>query len=191
MAFAASDAHAAARGSPFAPLSVEFAHYYAARRLPTFEPHRGVPLRVMADTIRHDGQPLELGWPYLPHLPKNLSQYKPPADPGTLYRRESQNWQPSVDAICTQIDAGNPVIVIIQPTLAFHFAAAGTVVHDAPNDPVSAAPHAVIAVGHGVEGSVRTVLLRNSWGPGWGDAGCIWVGEDYLAPRLYQVSTME
>jgi len=51
--------------------------------------------------------------------------------------------------------------------------------------------HAVIAVGLGELNSAHCLLLRNSWGPGWGDLGHGWIHEDYLAPRLLIAGIMK
>jgi hypothetical protein len=64
MAFAASDAHAAARPG-WAPLSVEWAYYHAVQRDGGL-PHQGATMPAMLTSIREDGQSHEADWPYAP-----------------------------------------------------------------------------------------------------------------------------
>ena len=72
MAFAGSDAHSFAQGTTDY-LSAEYAHYGASRRRSPIDPHRGVPMSLMIDAIREDGQPKEEGWPYLDAIPSPVS----------------------------------------------------------------------------------------------------------------------
>ena len=51
--------------------------------------------------------------------------------------------------------------------------------------------HAVVAVAHGLIGTERAVLVRNSWGADWGLAGHAWLPETYLAPRLTHVALLK
>jgi C1A family cysteine protease len=50
--------------------------------------------------------------------------------------------------------------------------------------------HAVIAVGHGTADGHRAILVRNSWGPGWGDAGHGWLTESFLKYRLFATAVL-
>lgn len=188
MAFAASDAHAAACG-PFQPLSVEYAHYHAVRRKAVFAPEAGVPLHLMMAALKEDGQPAEADWPYLPTLPSDISLWRPPAQVGALFRRESVTGLPTVGTIFAHLDTGRPVVVVIMISQAFHYATQSKTISDA-DQTVDAGVHAMIAVGHGYDGSERVVLLRNSWGSSWCDEGNVWVSESYLARRLLGLAVM-
>jgi C1A family cysteine protease len=55
--------------------------------------------------------------------------------------------------------------------------------------------HAVVAAGYdddrriqnsapGCEPTIGAILIRNSWGPAWGDGGYGWLPYDYLRKRL-------
>ncbi|MGB3625108.1 MAG: hypothetical protein WA989_04750 [Henriciella sp.] len=47
----------------------------------------------------------------------------------------------------------------------------------------------MLAVGRGgPEG--RHILIRNSWGPGWGDNGHAWLPPDYLVKQLAEAATV-
>lgn len=188
MAFAASDAHAAARG-PYEPLSVEFAHFQGIRRKAVFDPSKGVPLPLMMAAIRDDGQPLESGWPYLLALPSDIGMWSPPPGAAPVFRRGSAPGSPLVADVLSHLDAGRPVVVVVKITRAFHFAVTGKAIAETAQDP-DAGLHAMIAIGHGYDGTDRVILLRNSWGTSWCDNGHAWVTEQYLAGRLLGFAVM-
>ena len=77
LAFAASDAHAAAR-TGWEPLSAEWAYYHALKRDGGL-PDDGVTLDAMLATIKSDGQPVEAEWPYIKAPITDLKSWKPPA----------------------------------------------------------------------------------------------------------------
>jgi hypothetical protein len=62
LAFAMSDAHAAARGSPWLPLCCEYLFYYAKQRDPT-PANEGTTIPAIRAALQHDGQPVENDWP--------------------------------------------------------------------------------------------------------------------------------
>lgn len=78
LAFATSDAHAAARGDPWTPLSCEYL-FYCAKQRDTTPAHLGTTLRATRAALEHDGQPPETARPYLHALPADLAKWKPPA----------------------------------------------------------------------------------------------------------------
>lgn len=74
LAFAMSDAHAAARGAPWLPLSCEYLFYHAKQR-DKAPPHVGTTIPAIRAALEHDGQPIETAWPYLPALKENRTQW--------------------------------------------------------------------------------------------------------------------
>jgi hypothetical protein len=187
MAFAASDAHSFARAS-VDPLSAEYAFYHAVRRQLIPDRTKGVSFSAMVATVATDGQPLESGWPYLADLQPN-DPWTPPGSPGTLYRR---NTTTIANALTEMVDAlldGSPVVMGMEISDSFYVLSAGDVLP--PVNEAVAGKHAVIAVGLGEVNSARCLLLRNSWGVGWGDLGYGWIHENYLAPRLLVAGIMK
>jgi C1A family cysteine protease len=187
MAFAASDAHSFARNSLDA-LSAEYAFYHAVHRQLTPDRTKGVSFSAMVDTIATDGQPLESGWPYLSDLQAN-DPWTPPVSPGTLYRRNTTTIANALKEIVDALLAGSPVVIGMEIGNSFYDLSADDVL-PAANEAV-AGRHAVIAVGLGELNSARCLMLRNSWGAGWGDLGHGWIHEDYLAPRLLVAGIMK
>src|SRR5947209_11100339 len=89
LAFALSDAHAAALAQPGTPLSCEYLFYHAKQHDKT-PAHAGTTIPAIRAALERDGQPVESAWPYLSALPADLAQWKPPAEVGTLFRRPSR-----------------------------------------------------------------------------------------------------
>ena len=188
LAFAISDAHAAVR-EPWAALSCEFAFYHAQRRA-------GSPLTAaarlpeMLATLKEEGQPLEDDWPYLAALPSNLDAYGPPANL-VVFRRDGESRPVGVDEIIGLLDTGSPTVMLMMLSDAFYMPDALGVVRAAAGEgPDPARRHAVIAVGYSMVDGARAVLIRNSWGAGWGLDGHAWLPEPFIAPRLTRLALL-
>jgi hypothetical protein len=187
MAFAASDAHSFARASVDA-LSAEYAFYHAVHR--QFIPDRtnGVSFSAMVEAVATDGQPLESGWPYMPDLQPHAA-WTPPASPGTLYLRNTATIANVLTEVVDALLDGNPVVIGMELGDSFYDLRTDDVLP--PANEAVAGRHAVIVVGLGEVNSARCLLLRNSWGLGWGDLGYGWIHEDYIAPRLLVAGVMK
>jgi hypothetical protein len=190
LAFATSDLHAALRGS-WAPLSCEYLFYHAQRRA-NKKPNEGVLLSSVLDAVRHDGQPHETGWPYLPTLPADLSQWVPPSGVAPLFRRAGETGKYTVDAIVQELDHRRPLIVLLRLSWSFDWVRPDGIVDEAAGEqPDLNRRHAVIAVGHGEAKGQRAVIIRNSWGDGWGAGGYGYLTEKYLVSRVFQLATLK
>lgn len=187
-AFAASDGHAAVRGEK-RDLSVEYAYFHALKRQGSSDPDDGVELGVMTETIEHDGQPYEEGWPYSPIPPKSFSDWSPPVNPGPVFRRTSETQSPTVEQVCHWLGERRPVVLGVRISDQFFQDSKDEVFDDVPNDQ-NAGGHAVLAVGYGQVGSQVAVLIRNSWGSEWRADGHAWLTEGYLRPRLLGAAAM-
>lgn len=188
LAFATSDAHAALRPG-WTPLSCEFAYYHAQRRAGR-PPTVGSSLAAMLDTLRADGQPAEADWPYLEHLPATPDDYGPPGNV-TVFRRGGEQRPGGINEIVTAIAGGRAVLVLMMLSDAFYVpSAAGIISAPASEGPDPLRRHAVVAVAHGMIGTEFVVLVRNSWGAGWGLTGHAWLTAAYLAPRLLRIAIL-
>ena len=187
-AFAASDAHAAVRAG-WSPLSCEYAFYHAVKRTGE-HPGRGVAMSAVLETLREEGQPVEEAWPYLPVAPADLSDWVPPLDVGPCFQRDSRAVLKSVGEIVRRLERSVPVVLSFRLSEAFFsgWDENGVVAQDA--EPSMALRHAAVAAGHGMHGSERWLLIRNSWGVGWGCGGYGWVGEEYLDRALLGATEM-
>src|SRR5215472_1348802 len=97
MAFAASDAHAGLRAG-WEPLSVEWAYYHAVRR-DGAKPDDGATLTSMLKVLEVDGQPHEIGWPYIAKPILELTAWKPPPGVSPLFRRDGNRITAALDEI--------------------------------------------------------------------------------------------
>jgi Papain family cysteine protease len=189
LAFAASDTHAALREG-WAPLSCEYAFFQAQRRAGRM-PNAGALLSSMLEALRKDGQPEESGWPYQSATPGDTASWAPPREVGKLFGRDGAIATHSIDRVIQELDQGRPVIVLTMLSRAFYQRTPHGVVDPAPDEqPEPDRRHAVVAVGHGKVDGQRAVLVRNSWGPSWGDAGYGWLTERFLGPRIYAAATL-
>jgi hypothetical protein len=189
LAFAASDAHAGLRPG-WAPLSCEYAFYHAQRRAGR-PPSRGALLSSMLEALRNDGQPEESGWPYLPATPGDPTTWAPPATVGAVFGRAGDKAGASIEQIVHELNEGRPVIILLTLSQAFYKPTAQGVIHPVAGEtPQPERRHAVIAVGHGKVASHLAVLVRNSWGERWGDAGYGWLTEPFLGPRVFAAAKL-
>lgn len=185
MAFAASDAHAAARAK-WVPLSAEWAYYHALQRCGG-PPDAGVTISAAMETLEQDGQPIESGWPYIAQDITDPAAWQPPTV-NELFKRCHTTCSAKVDDIVKELEAKRPVVLVTALSPAFYQPQSGIV---EANDPVTPLPlHALIAVGHGTRAQTSFILVRNSWGDAWGMNGYAWVSAPYLAPRLLDAAVL-
>lgn len=189
LAFALSDAHAAAIGGAWMPLSCEYLFYHAKQRDQTAA-HHGTTIPAIREALEQDGQPVESAWAYLSQLPADVTQWRPPTNVGTLFRRQSDVNGMAFDDIWATVESGQPVLVGMTVSDAFYAPGAdGIVDSDEPEDPMR--KHAVVIVATATQAKKRLVLARNSWGQAWGMSGYAWLVERYASPRIRVVLAIQ
>ncbi len=190
LAFAASDTHAALRDA-WEPLSCEYIFFHAQRRAGRTAKD-GATLPSMLEALRQDGQPHETGWPYLVTLPADLTHWRPPQGVTPLYRRAGEPGADTIDAIVAELEQDRPVLTLLTLSRSFDWIGADCIVDPGPTEqPEYLRRHAVVAVGHGEAKGQRAVLIRNSWGAGWGDGGYGWLTEKFLIPRIFRIAILK
>jgi len=119
--------------------------------------------------------------------PKDVSAWSPPSDPGKLYgRRSVPTSAPSFQSVCKILDMDSPAIVLLKLSQSFWFPDGEGVVVPIPGEvPDPDVRHAVVGVAHGVVDGSPAILIRNSWGLGWGLSGHAWLLEEFVAPRIF------
>ena len=181
LAFAVSDTHAALRPEK-QELSCEYIYHHAVNSSHG-DPRRGVDFDSILRSLRTNGQPIESRWAYLGTVPPDISMWKPPIGITPLYRRDSVRQAKDLDDILDRIDRDTPVIIGMTISRAFYQPGnEGIISANEPSD--LSLRHAVVGLGHGLNGQDRLVLVRNSWGSAWGLNGHAWIAEHYLNPRL-------
>jgi C1A family cysteine protease len=167
---------------------VEWAYYHALKR-DGGQPDDGATLVGMLEAIKLDGQPVEAAWPYIKAPITDINSWKPPGAASELFCRDHSACSVTIPDVIGQLDAGHPVLITMTLSNAFYRPSPEAVI-----DVVEAVDpkrhHAVVAVGHGERNSSKFVLIRNSWGAGWGLQGYAWVSVDYLTPRLTGAAIM-
>lgn len=163
LSHATSTAHEYTRGDD-ETLSAECLHYYANSGIWT----EGTSMADAARALREDGQPAQQFCD--PLVDTTLATWTPPSGV-PFYRRDAEELRPAFASILTAIKEGNlPVIGMTLPA-SFRNPQEPWIVQ--PGAPV--ALHAVIGVGLGTHQGENAVLIRNSWGNGWGDEGHAWL----------------
>ena len=130
--------------------------------------------------LTQQGQPFATVWPYDPAI-QDGQPYSPPpgCNPDCSWMTGTlQVVSPTQEAVCAELSAGRLVALGLLLTDAFE---------DAPNGDISTPPanaptlggHAVAAVGF--DRNNRTVIIRNSWGDGWGAKGHANLPFDYFS----------
>lgn len=172
----------ATSGAPV--LSADFLHFHATRAAGV-SINDAVTVSVAKDALEYHGQPAEQACPYS-MIPRPLT-WEPPTECGSVWRHTTSVAQTDLfRSIASQIEAGKPVLMVLQIDDAFWDVDDGLVA--VPRDPPRAL-HAVLAVAHAIES--QNVLVRNTWGPDWGDEGHAWLSSAYIGIRCSSIVVFE
>lgn len=96
----------------------------------------------------------------------------------TLFRSAFAGWSLNLGGMEAALRTNRPVGLGIWLTSSFLSPTNGIVAFE--RHALQDSGHAVVAVGLGEYAGVKYVRIRNSWGPGWGEAGYAWLPREYL-----------
>ncbi|WP_420438087.1 C1 family peptidase [Candidatus Poriferisodalis sp.] len=144
----------------------------------------GTILEAVADALRTVGQPSLVVWPFNSAIGHGADQVPSAAQVSVWHQAELTPVSVANDGIEDVIEdllaAGLVVALIIEITTEFEQAAPEGTIEVPPLTAPQGAYHAVLVVGARTHEQVRVLLVRNSWGPGWGAGGYGWLPTDYL-----------
>lgn len=156
--------------------------YWAAKQRDT--PGTGTTFPAMRDGLSSKGQPLEEAWPYDEARNDQDPGYQPPPAAHAVAPR----WSPTLAAIPAnpasvrgQLDTGRAVVLGMPTWPAFDTPVAGRLAVPGKAE-LDGAYHAVAIIGY--DQLSAEMLLRNSWGEGWGYKGAAWLGLSFLDVHL-------
>lgn len=158
--------------------------------------HDGTTIGAAASGLAKRGQPHETHWPYNPTLGDRTEPDPPGAATVDWHGAEVINIPLEHDGIEdlveTALSLGLPVVLLVELTGEFDYPDDRGEIEVPPiNSPVGDY-HAVVAVGAATsdDGTTRRLLIRNSWGDGWGVGGYGWMPLEYLTAFVVQAAAL-
>jgi C1A family cysteine protease len=189
----ATRAHAAAPGGEALAVEPLWQHCLNAG----LAGHHGTTLKAAADAVEIKGQTVEQCWPYNAGLGAGTEPEPATATNATWYRAGTIETQLAHDGIESLAEdalaSGFPLVLIIEVTDEFeHPTTGGEIAVPALTAPTSDY-HAVLVVGAATnrQDTSRRLLIRNTWGTGWGAGGYGWLPLDYLIAFAGQAAVVD
>ena len=159
--------------------------------------HGGTTLTAGGEALQAKGQTAEAWWPYNDTLGAGTEPEPAVATQAAWYTAATSGTALAHDGIEDLIEdalaVGLPLVLVIELTQAFEDATAdGEIALPALTAPVGDY-HAVLALGAvtSTDGTSRRLLIRNTWGSGWGAGGYGWLPLDYLIAFAVQAATID
>jgi hypothetical protein len=148
-------------------LSEEYLHWSSRTHPPLHGTGRSVA--QVSQALDHHGQPTYASWPYDPLCDESSPGYVPPdLTHHRFWTGELQAISRDIAAVCDCLRDGAAAVLGIALWPQFYVADRGIL--DVPTAAtLLPANHAVVAVGF--DDDTQTLMIRNSWGNGWGDRG--------------------
>ena len=197
--FSIAGAHEATRSRMLAPgaelLAVEPLWQHCLRN--GHASQSGTTLAAAGAAVRAKGQTAESCWPYNDILGIGTEPEPADATKATWYTAGTIDTPLAHDGIEFLIEealaAGLPLVLVIELTPQFE---RPTPLGEIAVPPLTAPVgdyHAVLAVGSATDDdeTSRRLLIRNTWGPGWGAGGYGWLPLDYLISFAVQAAAID
>lgn len=192
LAFAATAGHELLRhGTLLEPLAPEFLVHGAVRQ--GADLRRGIRIAAVRTTLTTDGQCLERLFPFDAGGDKRRAGYGPSVAAATdaglrLVTDHQVLANPTIDDARRAAAAGAATVIGIE-----YFGSARILGPDSliplpdPAEP-TLGRHALVVAGY--DDARAALLVRNSWGEGWGDRGYAWFPYSYPALFLHELWTL-
>lgn len=159
--------------------------------------HRGTTLVAGGAALRAKGQTAESCWPYNQGLGAGTEAEPAGVATAPWYTGATIDIPLAHDGIETLLEDALvtelPIVLVIELTTEFEQPTpSGEIAVPALTAPVSDY-HAILALGAATntDGSQRRLLVRNTWGPGWGAGGYGWLPLDYLSAFAVQAAAID
>ena len=159
--------------------------------------HGGTTLTAGGEAMQAKGQTVEAWWPYNHTLGAGTEPEPAAATQAAWYTAATIATPLAHDGIEDLIEdalvVGLPLVLVVELTQHFEEPAAdGEIALPALTAPVGDY-HAVLALGAATrtDGTSRRLLIRNTWGLGWGVGGYGWLPLDYLIAFAVQAATID
>lgn len=157
----------------------------------------GTTVEAIADAAQDVGHPIEAAWPYNSTLGAGTEPAPASAAGTPFFTAEVFDVPLAHDGIEDGVEAvlsvGLPVVLVLEMTSEFENPDASGEITVPPLASPVGDYHAVTAVGASTntQGISRRLLIRNSWGPGWGAGGYGWLPYDYLVAFAGQAAAID
>jgi hypothetical protein len=159
--------------------------------------HSGTTLTAGATAVQANGQTPENSWPYNETLGAGTEPEPAAATSADWYTAGVVDAPLAHDGVEVLIEdalgAGLPLILVVELTRQFEQPTAEGEISTPPLTAPVGDYHAVLVVGAATnhDGTNRRLLIRNSWGSGWGAGGYGWLSLDYLVAFAVQAATID
>ncbi|PRQ02034.1 C1 family peptidase [Enhygromyxa salina] len=182
LSLALSDCHAILRQS--GALAADYLHYHATRTTGT-SINDAPSLQDALAALRSNGQPDEVTCPYSPE-PRSARWHPAPAATAVHAQSSVRLSQVFPHIAASIIERKQPCVLGLKINDAFRRAKDIPQLVDASGP--DRALHSVLAIE--MSSSYGPVLVRNSWGPHWGNSGYMWISASYLEARCITLITL-